>query len=59
MLNSFENDDAYDETEYLLSSRVNKAHLIESIAQAQHGELISFDEILETVNEVSKARGYQ
>lgn len=57
MRNSCEDSVVYDETEYLLSSHANEAHLMESIAQAQQGNFIPLDELLETVNETLKARG--
>jgi len=56
MLNSFENSEAYDETEYLLSSCTNKVRLLASHAQAQHGDLIPLDGLSETANEILKAR---
>lgn len=59
MLNSLENSEAYDETEYLLSSCANKSHLIESIKQAQLGELIPLADLLEVVNKTLSVRDSQ
>ena len=50
MRNSCEDSVVYDETEYLLSSHANEAHLMESIAQAQQGNFIPLGEIVPLVD---------
>ncbi len=46
VLISQEDYESFIETDYLLSSRANAAHLLESLAQARRGELISLEDAL-------------
>ncbi len=46
VLISQEDYESFVETDYLLSSPANARHLLESLAQAQRGELISLEDAL-------------
>lgn len=46
VLMSQEDYESFTETEYLLSSKANVTHLMESLAQARKGELVSLEDAL-------------
>jgi len=46
VLISQEDYESFIETDYLLSSRANAAHLLESLAQAKRGEYIALADVL-------------
>ena len=46
VLISQEDYESFIETDYLLSSPANASHLLESLAQAKRGELISLEDAL-------------
>lgn len=43
---SQEDYESFLETDYLLSSRANAAHLTESLAQARQGQLVPLEDVL-------------
>ncbi len=46
VLISQEDYESFLETDYLLSSPANRAHLLESLAQARRGQLVSLEDAL-------------